>query len=205
MTNIYFIRHAEYLYDRVDGQGPKQNLGLTPEGRANAERLGARLSATGEIRPDVFISSTERGALETAEIVAPALGRPILQDRDFEEWRSEDGTVPTDAFMEAWRGLGERDRPYHRFVEGCETGIEFSTRVHSALHRLVSQHTGSIVVLMTHGGVIQVAFQYFFGYGDAAFRRAYPAAAPTSITHWRQDGASGRWILEKSNDRGHLG
>jgi broad specificity phosphatase PhoE len=59
-------------------------------------------------------------------------------------------------------------------------------------------------VLMTHGGVIQAAFQFFFGYGDAAFRRAYPAVGHTSITHWRKDGGTERWVLEFSNDRRHL-
>jgi 2,3-bisphosphoglycerate-dependent phosphoglycerate mutase len=56
-------------------------------------------------------------------------------------------------------------------------------RVHTALNRIVTQHAGQCAVLMTHGGVIQVAFHFFFGYGDAAFRRAYPAAGHTSITH----------------------
>jgi len=204
MTHLYLIRHAEYIYDRIDGQGPKQNLGLSEVGREQALRLWSRLSQSGELQPDLFLSSTERGALETAEVIASALGQPVTPDRGFEEWRSEDGTLETEAFLAQWRPLTDRQRPFHRFVEGCETGIEFNTRVHSSLHRILQQHAGKTIVLLTHGGVIQVAFQFFFGFGDAAFRRASPAAAPTSITHWRQEGNSERWVLESSNDCRHL-
>lgn len=204
MTQLFLIRHGDYIDDKVDGKGPLVDLGLSPQGQLQAEKLRQRLASSGELRPAVFLASTLRRALETAEIIAPALGVPVTPDRDLEEWRSDDGSIESEAFMAQWRQLKERQRPFHRFVEGCETGIEFSTRVHSALHRITSEHAGHTVVLMTHGGFIQVAYQYFFGYGDAAFRRAYAAAGHTSITHWRQEAGSDRWVLERSNDRQHV-
>lgn len=207
MTQIILIRHAAYRDGPEHDGGPHRDLGLSDEGRAQAERLRARLAARNEFAADVFLSSSERRAMETAAILAPALGLPSTPDRDLEEWCSDDGSIPTDVFMAQWRALGERQRPFHRFLPHCETGIEFSTRVHSALHRLASEHSGKRIVLMTHGGVIQVAFQFFFGFGDAAFRRAYPAAGHTSLTAWRREvppGRNERWVLEFSNDCGHL-
>src|SRR5690349_3750734 len=103
LTHLYLIRHADYIYDLVDGKYPKQNQGLSQDGVREAERLRDRLARTGEIKPDVFISSAERGAIETAEILQPALGQPINPDRDFEEWRSEDGTLSDEEFMDRWR------------------------------------------------------------------------------------------------------
>jgi 2,3-bisphosphoglycerate-dependent phosphoglycerate mutase len=204
MTSLYLIRHGDYIDDQVNGQGPKMDLGLSPLGRGQAAALKARLSASRELQPEVFLSSTERRALETAAVIAEALGQPVTRDPDLEEWRSDDGTVDSTEFMAQWQNLAERQRPFHRFVEGCETGIEFSTRVHTALNRIVTKHTGKTVVLMTHGGFIQVAFQFFFGYGESTFRRAHAAAAHTSITHWRNETGSERWVLESSNDRHHL-
>ena len=204
MTQLFLIRHGDYIDGLVDGEGALRDLGLSPAGRVQAEQLRMRLASGGELKPAVFLASTLRRALETAEIVAPALGVTVTPDRDLEEWRSDDGSIEPDAFMAQWRQLKERQRPFHRFVAGCETGIEFSTRVHSALHRITSEHAGGSIVLMTHGGFIQVAFLFFFGYGDAAFRRAYPAAGHTSITHWRQEPGSDRWVLESSNDRQHV-
>ena len=136
MTRLYLIRHAGYLYDLVDGQYPKQNLRLSPEGVEQAERLRARLSAclrTGEIKPDVFISITERGAQETAEALAPALGIPIILDEGIIEWSSEDGALTTEEFMEPWRKLSDIQKPFHRWLEGYETWVEFAARAQSAL------------------------------------------------------------------------
>ena len=204
MTSIYLIRHGDYVDDQLNGQGPKMDVGLSSTGRSQAAALKARLRASRELVAEVFLSSTERRALETAAIIAEALGQPVTHDQDLEEWRSDDGTIDPTEFMAQWKGLKERQRPFHRFMEGCETGIEFSTRVHTALNRIVTEHAGKTVALMTHGGFIQVAFQFFFGYGDATFRRAYPAAGHTSITHWRKEDGTERWVLESSNDRHHL-
>ena len=204
MTSIYLVRHGKYEDGQVDGQGPNVDLGLTEEGRAQVAALAKRLAVPSSIKADALYSSPLPRALQTAELISPSLQLAVEVRADLEEWRSDDGTVNQEDFMATWRSLGDKDRLFHRFVAGCETAIEFSSRVQSALHQIVKQHEGQSAVLVVHGGVIQVAFQYFFGYGDAAFRRAYPAANYTSITHWRQDQPTGKWVLESSNDTQHL-
>jgi 2,3-bisphosphoglycerate-dependent phosphoglycerate mutase len=204
LTHLYLIRHADYIYDLVDGNYPKQNLGLSAAGIKEAERLRDRLVNSGELKPDLFISSTERGAHETAEIVAPALGQPITLDKDFEEWRSEDGNLSTDEFMDRWRQVSEAQKPYFRWVEGCENWLEFSLRIRSALNRVVRNHAGKTIAVMTHGAVIQVSFVYFFGLSEINFERAVPEIKRTSITHWFKPQEGNRWILERSNDYHHV-
>lgn len=204
MTHLYLIRHADYIYDLVDGAYPKRDQGLSPEGVVQAERLRDRLAGTGEIKPDVFISSPERGAHETAQILEPALGQPILLDREVEEWRSEDGSLSTEAFMGPWQSLSDADRPYYRWEEGCETLLEFSLRVHKALHRILQEHDGKTILLLSHGAFIQVSFAYFFGYSMAVPQRAAPEINRTSITHWFKLKERNRWNLERSNDTHHL-
>ena len=54
----------------------------------------------------------------------------------------------------------------------------------------------------TIGG--EASFQFFFGYGDASFCRAYPAFGNASITHWRQDEKAKCWVLERLNDVQHV-
>jgi broad specificity phosphatase PhoE len=204
MTSIYLVRHGEYTDGKVNGEGPDVDLGLSIDGRANVAALAARLAAPESFKAHGLYSSPLPRAVQTAQAIAPALGLAAVVEPNLEEWRSDDGRVNQDEFMSTWRSLSDRDRPFHRFVDGYESGIEFSARVQSALHCIVKQHADQSVVLVVHGGVIQVAFQYFFGYGDAAFRRAYPAAGYTSITHWRQDTSAGKWILESSNDMHHV-
>jgi probable phosphoglycerate mutase len=159
---------------------------------------------TGEIKPDVFISSPERGAHETAQILAPALGQSIILDKEVEEWRSEDGSLTTAQFMEPWERLTDAQRPYYRWVEGCETLVEFGLRVNVALNRILHEHQDKTILIMSHGAFIQTSFAYFFGYSMAVPQRAAPDIKRTSITHWFKAGNKNTWLLERSNDYHHL-
>ena len=81
MTRLVLIRHGESVstVERRIG-GVRTCGGLSPLGRKQAEALAARLARTGEIQADVLVASTMRRAVETAEIIAPALGDlPIEQ------------------------------------------------------------------------------------------------------------------------------
>ena len=203
MTHLYLIRHADHIYDLVDGKYPKRDQGLSPEGIKQAERLRDRLASTGEIKPDVFISSPERGAHETAQMIAPAINQPIILDKDVEEWRSEDGTLSSEEFFARWNALTKAQKPYYRWIEGCENRMEFVLRVHLALNRILQTHEGKIILIVSHGGVIQTSFMYFFGYGEATLDRAAPEIRRTSITHWYKSEKEERWTLERSNDCHH--
>lgn len=204
MTLLYLIRHGENVDGKVAGVGPTVDLGLSDTGRSQVERLSRRLAAGGAIQPTVLLASTERRAAETAQLLGQALGLAVVLRRELEEWRSDDGNIEPEEFMAQWHALKERDRPFHRFQPQSETQAEFFARVGTALHAISKEHAGGSVALVTHGGFIQAAFRHFFGFGDAAFRRARPAAAHASITHWRADAATDRWVLEFSNDVRHL-
>lgn len=202
MTDLYLIRHG----DSVDGveDGKTRDFGLSPEGIGQAEKLRDRLTRTGEITADVFIVSPERRAHETAKIIAPALNQPITLDPDVEEWRSDDGSLSSEEFMRRWREVPKAQKAYYRWIEGCENRMEFSLRVHSALNRILSTHAGKTIVVLSHGAFIQVAFMYFFGYGEAVLDRAAPEIRRTSITHWYKPDDQERWTLERANDYYHL-
>src|SRR5574340_79721 len=88
MTELYLIRHGDYQIGLEDGKYVDQ--GLTPLGVAQAERLRDRLAATGEIAPDVLIASTLPRARQTAQIISPALGLPIIFDDEVQEMRVGD-------------------------------------------------------------------------------------------------------------------
>ncbi len=202
MTHLYLIRHG----DNIDGleDGKYCDLGLSPEGVGQSERLRDRLLRTGEIKPDVFISSPERRAYETAKILEAAFNQTIILDKDIEEWRSDDGSLSPDVFMERWRQVPKGQEAYYRWIDGYENRLEFSLRVHLTVNRILQEHAGKKIVLLTHGAFIQSSFAFFFGHGEASLERALPEIARTSITHWYKPQDGNRWILERSNDCHHL-
>ncbi|TML43349.1 MAG: histidine phosphatase family protein, partial [Actinobacteria bacterium] len=88
VTRLVLIRHglAQCAVDSIVG-GIKGCTGLAPDGRTQAERLRDRLLRTGELRDaDAVYTSVLPRAIETAEIIAPGLGRageaPAKQDAD---------------------------------------------------------------------------------------------------------------------------
>jgi probable phosphoglycerate mutase len=205
VTSLYLVRHADYrLEPLAGGTWPLHDRGLSERGRAQARALADRLATTREIVPHVLYASTLPRARDTAEVVAAALGLPVRHDDDLQEWDSGNDAMPIDVIDAAWRRLGVRERPFHRFLAGHETGSEFNARVRRALRRIVDAHRGRSVLLVVHGGVIEVAFNLFCDHGEESFRAAYPAAAHTSITHWRRDAETETWVLECSNDAAHL-
>jgi probable phosphoglycerate mutase len=124
--------------------------------------------------------------------------------KDVEEWRSDDGSLSPDEFMERMRQIPKGQEAYYRWVEGYENRMEFSLRVHLALNRILQEHAGKVIVLLTHGAFLQLSFGFFFGHGESILEHAAPEVTKTSITHWRTSQDGNRWILERSNDYHHL-
>jgi len=198
------IRHGENVDGKTDADGPIVDLGLTDLGRRQVERLCERLHDDPGQKSSALLSSPERRAAESADEISKALHLTVETDDRLSEWRSDDGTLSADEFMTQWRALREQDKANYRIQPKAETQAEFFARVGDCLSGIVKRYEGKTVIVITHGGFIQASYRHFFGFGDAAFRRAYAACNHTGITMWREEKATGRWILEYSNDSRHL-
>ena len=204
MTHLFLVRHGNYI--KVE-QGKFVDGRLSAKGIQQAERLRHRLSGSTDIKIDVLISSTMQRARHTAEIIAPALGLPIIYEEEVEEWRNEDGSLTEEQFIALWRDVPAEERPFFRWVNGCENWMEFIVRTTSALHRIIHEHDGKHIMIVCHGGIIEASFVYFFEMSMSNLRRASVDARHTSITHWHKaqfEGFPAIWLLERYNDTGHL-
>ncbi|HEX9132863.1 MAG TPA: histidine phosphatase family protein, partial [Ktedonobacteraceae bacterium] len=205
MTDLYLIRHGEALGAIHDVIG---DTALSPLGILQSERLRDRLAATGEIAADVLISSTLVRASQTAEIIAPALGLPIVFDDEVQELR--DGLAEGMHVEEYRAKYGEvnfRETPFRKVAPGGENWGQFVLRAATALDRIIRQHEGKTIVIVCHGGVIGVSFLYFFGMGTLQYPQAGFDTDNTSITHWAKRSVHGRptrWRLACYNDDMHL-
>ena len=84
-TRVVLIRHGEsqVTVDRVIG-GHRTCSGLSDLGRQQAARLHDRLAATHELDGAVLISSNFDRAIETAQIIGPAIaGAHIFSSVNF--------------------------------------------------------------------------------------------------------------------------
>ena len=185
--------------------------GLSDLGRRQAEALRDRLAATRELQADALFASVLPRAVETAEIIAPALGGlPVEQDCELCEQHPGEGDGLTWAeFEERYRPDGWRFDPYAPFAPGAESVAEFQARVGRTLTRLAREHEGRTVVVACHGGVIDGSLVAFLGlahHGGTVQLRT----RNTSLTEWVLLGDEQvhdrptRWRLARYNDAAHL-
>lgn len=205
VTRLALIRHGEsnVTVRRVIG-GYRTCDGLSDLGRRQAERLRRRLAESGELHADVLVASNFARAIETAEIIRPALGDlelridPAVGEHD--PGPELDGTTFSDYVdrfgMPDWAG-----DPHADVFPGGETTAEFHLRVGAALSRLVRDHAGATIVIACHGGVVDASFRHLMGFravGGFALR-----TVNCSITEFSIPG-DGSPVLVRYNDAAHL-
>ncbi len=209
MTHLYLIRHGEAVtnVEPIIG-GMRGDTGLSPLGVRQAEALRDRLAATGEIAADLLIASTLPRARQTAVIIAPALGLPIVWEDDVQEMRvGEADGLRLDEFARRY-GVPDVERePYRPLAPGGESWAQFLLRVGTTLRRIADEHDGQTVVIVCHGGVIDGSMVCFFGMNTQAIPTVDFHTHNTSITHWERrtrETLPPRWRLVAYNDTAHL-
>lgn len=205
MTHLYLIRHGEALGAVHDIIG---DTALSPLGIQQAEHLRDRLAATGEIAADVLISSSLTRARQTAEIIAPALGLPIVFDDEVQELRdgAADG-MSAQEYRATYGSVNFRETPFRQVAPAGENWGQFVLRVSTALDRILREYDGKTIVIVCHGGVIGISFLYFFGINTVHYPQTGFDTYNTSITHWFRstyEKRPPRWRLVHYNDDMHL-
>lgn len=208
-TRLVLVRHGEAQchVEQIVG-GAKGCTGLSDLGRRQAAALRRRLERTGELRrADVLYSSTLPRAVETAEVIAPALGAPaVKQDDDLCELEpGEADGITWDEFRERYTWPGGTGDVFRPMAPGAESWARFSERVGAALSRLADDHEGQTVVAACHGGVIMGSFHALAEL--PLVQRFLLRIENTSITEWeRKPSGAGedRWTLVRFNDAAHL-
>ena len=215
MTRLVLVRHGEAQshVDHVVG-GDRGCTGLSDLGRRQAHALRQRWERTaaselGDV--SAIYASTLPRALETAEIVAPALGlTDVKTERDLREWDpGEEADCATWEELEQRYPRDEWSAHASRFP-GAETWAEFGLRVGRVLHDLADRHAGQTIVVACHGGVIEQSAIAFLGLSHHGELVSFDIDN-CSITEWyRPDPEelwwrpSGRWRLLRLNDAAHL-
>jgi broad specificity phosphatase PhoE len=173
--------------------------GLDDVGRAQAERVATRLAeilAVDRVAP--VISSRRPRSIETAEVIASALGVPVGE--------------PTCELCQMHPGLAEgltqeqmseRFGPNYAFVPGAESWPEFVVRATEALPAIARRHRGRTVIAVTESAVMKASFMAFGGMPIPAAEVIMTEEG--SITDWSclVEGdirRVGTWRLERYNE-----
>lgn len=209
MTRLFLIRHGESVA-QVEGfvSGHRTCRGLSDLGRRQAQALHDRLARTGEIEADVLLTSILPRAVETATIIAPAIGgHEPEQDCELCEIHVGDEAegLTWDEFSEQYPSTSWD--PNVSTTPGGESWYGFGERVLRAIEKHTSTHEDKTIVAAVHGGIIEQTLYRLLAL-DAA-KNQVGHAINTSITElWRRENPfrpnGPRWELVRYNDHGHL-
>jgi alpha-ribazole phosphatase/probable phosphoglycerate mutase len=197
---LVFIRHGSSTWNderRIQGQ---LDPPLSEKGRDQARKLGARFRDT---QVDAFYSSDLARARETAEAIAEEIGRrpeylAELREVALGEWEGLQRAEIIARYPEQWSRWTEH--PSWDIVPGGEGTEAFETRVGAAIEGLIARHHSGQVLVVTHGGVIQVALLRVVGRSSNGL---FPFTIDnTSVTVLQ--GSPERLLVGGVNDTCHL-
>lgn len=203
---LVLVRHgdAHAGFHGVIG-GVRGCSGLTELGRRQAEALRDHLRTTDRIRPDVLVTSLLPRAIETAEIIAPAIGIDIgANDVDLGEVDPGDADGLTWAEYDVTHGSFDMEaEPDRVFAPAGDSWNSFHDRVRRTLDRFATDHAGETVVAVCHAGVIMASLRILLGV-PAAATQTQLRPTNTGLTEWEHDPSRSRWTLHTFNDASHL-
>ena len=160
MTELLVIRHGETDWNRQHRFQGQIDVPLNALGQIQAQRLAQRLQ--GEAA-DTLVCSDLRRAAATAQPLADALG--LVPQTDL-LWREqhfgilEGLDVPTirrdhAALWAQWT----HHRADYALPGGAESNLDFHARVMLALHSLANRFPDQRVIVVTHGGVLDMLWR----------------------------------------------
>jgi 2,3-bisphosphoglycerate-dependent phosphoglycerate mutase len=206
--HLYMIRHGQSYVNLRDWQDGNIDTGLTELGQQQAAALAEWIpSAIPQV--DALYASTMARARETAEPLAKVYDQPICFDdrlREIGNNRFDHSPWPSDdlpEYGEMW-GSEEPFSPITPTRLDGESLMHFRTRVGLFVEELVQRHPEETVLVVCHGGVIEVTLDHIFNIGP--WRRCEVWTRNTGIAYFEYVAHPRRevWRLHFHNRTEHL-
>lgn len=194
------MRHGETAWNaerRIQGQ---IDIPLNATGQAQARR--AALGLKGLSFAALYSSDLSR-AVETADALASVLGLPVrrlpaLRERRFGSFESLTYAEASARYPEHYARHKARDPEFD--LSGGESLAVFARRVIDCVDTLVRRHGGEQVLIVTHGGVLDVLYRRATDRPLSAQRDFDLANAAYNWLEWDAD----RWHVIAWADGSHL-
>lgn len=200
---ICLVRHGETAWNAERRLQGHIDIPLNDRGLAQAENTARHLELQGQRFDALYCSDLQR-ARQTATAVMRRQGLVATHDLRLRERHYG-------LFQGLTHAEAERLHPelHHRFrqrefelafPEQGESLAVFSRRVHEAMHEIARRHPGERVLVVTHGGVLDIVHRLVTGAPLAAPRKV---AIPNAALNWIEHTA-GQWQLLAWADETHL-
>ena len=187
-TTLFLVRNADTEFSRDHRVAGRRDIALSADGRRQAERLRDQLA-----RLDIaeILASPLPRAVETAEIVAGALGLGVVRDPRLVDFAAGEWEARSHAEISA-------SAEYRRFIEnpvsdgipGGERLIDVRDRIVAAVSQaLADNELGANIMLVSHAGPLRVLLAHYLGMSLIHYHRL--RLSPASVSALRFESEEG--------------
>jgi probable phosphoglycerate mutase len=201
-TTVYLIRHGETDWNLTGRWQGHTDVPLNAVGWRQAQLLGQRLVREG-VRFDALYSSDLARASQTAREVSAALGVAVrltrgLREIDLGSWSGRTTAELKVLYPEDFARIAAgEDIPRG----GGESIRAMRQRVVTTVERIVAEHSGATLGIVTHGGCIRALLSHAVSLDGNEFQH-FPHIGNTSISVVRIRALG--WDTVVVNDMAHL-
>lgn len=179
-TLVLLVRHGQTPTTGKTLPGRAAGLDLADEGRAQAERVAARIAPFGDKVAAVYSSPLER-TRQTAAPIGKALKQRVKVDRglfecDFGDWTGLE--LKALSKLPEWKTV--QSFPSGFRFPGGESFTAMQARMTSAIAAMVRAHPGATVVAVSHADPIKAVTAAALGTHLDLFQRI--VVSPCSVT-----------------------
>jgi broad specificity phosphatase PhoE len=169
-TRVFLVRHGATELSAEDRFAGAIDVLLSDTGRHQARQLGRRLAK--ESIAAVYASPLKR-TVETAELVAEPHKLPVrtvsaMREIAHGRWEGRKRAEVESEFAEEYRRW-EIDPYTFAPLEG-ESGLEVTARALPALLKIVGDHRGSTVLVVSHKATIRLLISSLLGFDPRKYR-----------------------------------
>ena len=200
---LYLVRHGEAESNRDNRFGGWSPAPLTDLGHRQA------MAAAAEMRrraPTVLVTSDLARARQTAQPISELLGleprlEPGLRERSLGVFDGLSFAEAEARYPDMWKSLTSRDP--NAVPEGGESADVVFQRVSSSVERILTDHPGERIAVVTHGLALFHVFSFVCGLGAPSHDHpVFVLVDNASITQLERRGA--HWRIVSINDTAHL-